>query len=163
MLRRVYRRCQEVARSDEACLGRTKRNFERLVCARRMVWAGNPENFMIRLATTVVCLAGFIQGNANSQSGAPPIPLNRAQEYFGEAQRLCSRDHGQLWGVSLCGPILFVDPDSRYVVASAADAKGILKPEAGVFVGFLPKDQNASNTATEWSGRCRRIASSAKP
>ncbi len=57
-------------------------------------------------------------------------------------------------GVSLCGPIRFVDPTSRTIVASQADAKGQLKAEAGagVFVGLLPTDQNIANTAVEWSG-----------
>jgi len=28
----------------------------------------------------------------------------------------------ELWGVSLCGPIMFVDPQSRSIVASVAPA-----------------------------------------
>jgi hypothetical protein len=30
--------------------------------------------------------------------------------------------------------------------------KGVLKSDGEVFVGYLPKDQNVANTATEWSG-----------
>jgi hypothetical protein len=81
-----------------------------------------------------------------------PIPVETAQTYFSEAQSLCQADHGQLWGVSLCGPIMFVDPQSRSIVASQPDAKGLLKAEGGVFVGLLPTDQNIANTAVEWSG-----------
>src|SRR5262245_41568246 len=32
-----------------------------------------------------------------------------AQRYFEEAKRLCERDAGRLWGVSLCGPMVIVD------------------------------------------------------
>ena len=81
-----------------------------------------------------------------------PIPVETAQTYFSEAHSLCQADHGQLWGVSLCGPIMFVDPQSRSIVASQPDAKGLLKAEFGVFVGLLPTDQNIANTAVEWSG-----------
>lgn len=89
---------------------------------------------------------------AASAQTPQPIPIETAQTYFSEAQLLCQVDHGQLWGVSLCGPIMFVDPQSRSIVASQADAKGLLKAEGGVFVGFLPTDQNIADTAIEWSG-----------
>jgi hypothetical protein len=32
-----------------------------------------------------------------------------AQRYFDEARKLCERDAGRLWGVSLCGPMVIVD------------------------------------------------------
>jgi hypothetical protein len=57
-----------------------------------------------------------------------PIPLETAQTYFSEAQSLCQADHGQLWGVSLCGPIMFVDPQSRSIVASADELRTIRLP-----------------------------------
>ena len=88
---------------------------------------------------------------AASQS-PQPIPIETAQTYFSEARSLCQADRGQLWGISLCGPIMFVDPQSRSLVASQADANGLLKPEGGVFVGLMPPDRNIANTAIEWSG-----------
>lgn len=81
-----------------------------------------------------------------------PISIETASKCFAEAKSLCQTDHGQLWGVSLCGPIMFVDPQIRFIVANQADAKGVLKPDDGAFVGFLPADQNMANTALEWSG-----------
>src|SRR5215831_13220835 len=33
-----------------------------------------------------------------------------AQRWFEEAKTLCERDAGRLWGVSLCGPMVIVDP-----------------------------------------------------
>jgi hypothetical protein len=33
-----------------------------------------------------------------------------ARRYFDEATRLCERDAGRLWGVSLCGPLVIFDP-----------------------------------------------------
>lgn len=103
----------------------------------------------LRLA--FVSLLSTIPLIASTQT-SEPIPIETAQTYFAEAQSLCQADHGRLWGVSLCGPIMFVDPTSRFIVASQADAKGVLKPEGNVFVGSLPADQIIANTAVEWSG-----------
>ena len=81
-----------------------------------------------------------------------PIPFATAQSYFLEAKGLCEADAGKLWGVSLCGPMMFIDPDSRDIVANQADAKGALVLRDGVYVGVLPKSENMANTSTEWSG-----------
>jgi hypothetical protein len=37
------------------------------------------------------------------------VDQQRAKEYFKEAQALCEREGGRLWGVSLCGPIVIAD------------------------------------------------------
>ncbi|HEY8795983.1 MAG TPA: hypothetical protein VIM15_13680 [Gemmatimonadaceae bacterium] len=82
----------------------------------------------------------------------PPIPIDSARRAFAEAHALCSADGGKLWGMSLCGPIMFVDAPSRSIVASEGDAKGVLAAKDGAFVGVLPANQNVANTAVEWSG-----------
>lgn len=82
----------------------------------------------------------------------PQIPLADARAVFTQAQSLCEADGGRLWGASLCGPIMLVDPKTRRIVTSHADAKGALRELDGVFVGDLPADANAANTAVEWSG-----------
>lgn len=82
----------------------------------------------------------------------PPIDLKRAQEYFGDAQIASRRDHGALWGVELCGPILFADPETRAVVANQADGEGRLERRDDVYVGKLPDAVGIANTATQWAG-----------
>src|SRR5205807_8042474 len=81
-----------------------------------------------------------------------PIDTTLAYQYFQEAQALCSRDSGKLWGVSLCGPMLFVDRKTRTVVANQADKEGILTKSGNVFVGELPAKVNIANTAIDWAG-----------
>src|ERR1041384_2811207 len=48
---------------------------------------------------------------------APPaaaqVDQQRAQEYFKEAQALCERDGGRLWGVSLCAPLVIADQSTH--------------------------------------------------
>ena len=68
------------------------------------------------------------------------IDTKLAGQYFEEARAICDRDSGRLWGVTLYGPMLFVDPGSRAIVASHADKDGLLRERGGVFVGRLPAD-----------------------
>jgi hypothetical protein len=91
--------------------------------------------------------------HAARAQGAPPIPIDSAKAAFAEAKSLCSADAGKLWGVSLCGPIMFVDAPSRSIVASESDGTGVLASKDGVFAGVMPADQNIANTAVDWSGR----------
>jgi hypothetical protein len=107
-------------------------------------------------ATHLFCVAWLsccaIPAFAAEDSSLSPIELNAARQQFQTAQQICSADAGKFWGVSLCGPILFVDPQSRRVVANQPDAEGTLKQLNGVFVGSLPTSINVSNTPTQWSG-----------
>jgi hypothetical protein len=89
---------------------------------------------------------------ASDSDAAGNIDLAQAKQYFQEMNALCTADDGDLWGVSFCGPLLFVDPPTRMAVANRADAGGVLEPRAGVFAGRLPDDVGIANTAMEWGG-----------
>ncbi|HYR75962.1 MAG TPA: hypothetical protein VEM96_08970 [Pyrinomonadaceae bacterium] len=91
-----------------------------------------------------------LQGGVLAQSSS--IDTRLAYQYFKEAQALCRRDNGRLWGVSLCGPMIFVDRKTRAVVANQADREGILTKNGNVFVGTLPAKVNIANTAIDWAG-----------
>ncbi|HEY6945020.1 MAG TPA: hypothetical protein VI431_07750 [Candidatus Acidoferrum sp.] len=80
------------------------------------------------------------------------IDSEQARRYFEEARKICESDAGKLWGKSLCGPMLFGDPDTRWVAANQPDAESRLKAQNGVFVGKLPDEVNIANTATSWAG-----------
>lgn len=82
----------------------------------------------------------------------PSISLSLARKYFAEAETLCRRDGGRLWGHSLCGAMLFVDPDTLEAVANQADKEGRLVQREGVFIGKLPETGGAANTAVNWAG-----------
>jgi hypothetical protein len=99
---------------------------------------------------------GFIAASAllspvASLAQEPAVDLEHARAYFAEAERLSDIDGGELWGVELYGPLLFVDPGTRSVVANLSAAR--FSAEAGVYTGELPADQNPANTAIEWAGR----------
>lgn len=83
---------------------------------------------------------------------APALTPEAAAAVFARADAICEREGGRLWGRSLCGPILIVEPGTRRVLASQADGEGRLHAEGGVFAGTLPADQNAAYTAFDWAG-----------
>ncbi len=47
-----------------------------------------------------------------------------AKRYFQEATRLCERDGGRLWGVSLCGPMVIVDQATGTRATSQPEPEG---------------------------------------
>lgn len=49
---------------------------------------------------------------------AAQVDQQRAEIYFSEATVICQRDSGRLWGVSLCGPMVFADARTRTVATS---------------------------------------------
>ncbi len=80
------------------------------------------------------------------------IDHSAAEQYFSEVEQILERDGGHLWGESLQGPILLVDPDSRQVVANYADREGNLTRRGNIYTGKLPEEFPIANTAVEWSG-----------
>ncbi|MBO6574999.1 MAG: hypothetical protein JJ896_06280 [Rhodothermales bacterium] len=62
--------------------------------------------------------------------------------------RLAEEDSGHLWGVSLDGPLMIADPDSRLAWATRP-APGFAE-EAGFWKGVLPDSVPIANTATDW-------------
>ncbi len=75
-----------------------------------------------------------------------------AYQYFQEALTISQEDNSQLWGEKLYGPMLFVNPKNRMIVANQQDKKGYLKREGNIYLGKLPKEENIANTAFPWAG-----------
>ena len=64
-----------------------------------------------------------------------------AQRYFEEATKLCERDAGRLWGVSLCGAMVIVDP------ATGTRATSQPEPE-----GPVPRFSGFADGPVSWGG-----------
>jgi hypothetical protein len=52
------------------------------------------------------------------------VDQQRAMEYFKEAQALCERDNGRLWGVPLCGPMVIFDMQTKTIATSKTEPDG---------------------------------------
>jgi hypothetical protein len=64
-----------------------------------------------------------------------------AKRYFEEATKLCERDAGRLWGVSLCGPMVIFDP------ATGTRATSQAAPEEP-----LPRSTTYADGPVSWGG-----------
>src|SRR5262245_4321777 len=64
-----------------------------------------------------------------------------AKRYFEEATKLCERDAGRLWGVSLCGPIVIFD--------QATGTRATSQPEPE---GPLPRFPGFADGPVSWGG-----------
>jgi hypothetical protein len=69
--------------------------------------------------------------------GYPPpavaqVDQQRAQEYFKEAQALCERDGGRLWGVSICGPMVIADRRTQTIATSQPAPEAARPPLLGL-------------------------------
>ena len=78
--------------------------------------------------------------------GHPPpaaaqVDQQRAQEYFKEAQALCERDGGRLWGVSICAPMVIADRRTQTIATSQP------APE-----GDRPRLLGLLNAPVQWGG-----------
>src|SRR5688500_18118778 len=72
---------------------------------------------------------------------AAQVDQARAEQYFKEAQTLCERDGGRLWGVSLCGPMVIADAATGTIATSQPAPAGD-RPRA---LGFV-------NAPVQWGG-----------
>lgn len=61
----------------------------------------------------LICLLLCFVNPATAQ-----VDQQRAEAYFNEAAAICQRDGGRLWGVSLCGPMVFADARTRTLATS---------------------------------------------
>jgi hypothetical protein len=94
----------------------------------------------------------FVSSAPSAMAGRPPIDTQLAAQYFQEAKALAGRDQGRLWGVTLAGPMMFVEPQSRMIVANQADKEHKLTAEGPVSVGHLPLNESIANNAVHWAG-----------
>jgi hypothetical protein len=78
-------------------------------------------------------------GTATAADGQVQPQL--AQRYFEEATKLCERDAGRLWGVSLCGPMVIFD--------QATGTRATSQPEPE---GPLPRFPGIADGPVSWGG-----------
>src|SRR5688572_11154332 len=90
---------------------------------------------------SVRLLAAGLLIATTAQIDPMPVDPQRAEMYFREARELCDRDNGRLWGVSLCGPMVFADARTRTIATSQPAPSG--EP---------PSSIGLANAPIEWAG-----------
>jgi hypothetical protein len=79
------------------------------------------------------------------------IHSEKAISIFNEYQKICHLDNGKMWGISLHGPLMFVDRESRSIVANMQDESGMLEKQNAIFQGRLPDRYGIANTTFTWN------------
>jgi hypothetical protein len=82
-----------------------------------------------------------------------PIDLQKAEAAFIEAREVSQKEGGRLWGKTLYGPMFFVDPATRAVVANEPDAQGVLRKDGNLYIGTLPASVVIADSPAEWGGK----------
>ena len=103
----------------------------------------------MKVLTALISLAFPIGASAQRS----PIDLDQARAYFAEVRHLGDVDNGKLWGKRVDGPMLFVHPQSRQVVANMPDSAHTWREQSGIWVGTLTPEQSPANTSIAWAGR----------
>lgn len=100
-----------------------------------------------------MCLLISCNSENNQEANKPgEAALIDAESAFLNLKKTLESDGNKLWQTDIYGPILLVDRETRKVFANEPDTLNILKPERGVYTGFLPEEFNIANTAIEWLG-----------
>ncbi len=74
-------------------------------------------------------------------AAAAQVDQQRAGAYFREAATICQCDSGRLWGISLCGPMVFADARTRTLATN--------QPRPS---GNWPQVLGFTNAPLEWGG-----------
>lgn len=67
---------------------------------------------------------------------------------FTDVETICDKDNGALWGKNLWGPILFIDRETRAIIANQQDSEGTLKKVENLYCGTFPSDNIVANSTT---------------
>ena len=102
--------------------------------------------------TARLCGVLLLVSNPHAPGPAAPHDGTAAAEALQEAEATCRGDGGALWGVSLCGPVLLVDPATRQIWTNQPAKTVQLARSGEVFTGRVPDEINIANTAADWAG-----------
>jgi hypothetical protein len=84
---------------------------------------------------------------------ASTIPLDMAAAFFTELEGLFDADNGALWGIPLHTPVIFLDIESRDIVANRPDTQGLLVKYGAIYVGTLPENLPAIYSLPRFGGQ----------
>lgn len=79
-------------------------------------------------------------------------PMEKAAPCFENMKKVSDSDNGTLWGKTLYGPSMFVDVQTRNLVANQQNKENTLERKGKLFFGQLPEDIIIANTKFNYCG-----------
>ncbi|NOT09640.1 MAG: hypothetical protein HOP28_15720 [Gemmatimonadales bacterium] len=102
----------------------------------------------MRKARTIAMLLALSAQSATAQM--PDSLVTQGVKALSEFARICALPSSAVWRVSLCGPMVLVDPESRGAIANRRPPTGEFAERDGMYVGTLPAEMWIANTAIDW-------------
>lgn len=78
--------------------------------------------------------------------------MEKAAPYFENLKKVSDADNGKLWGKTLYGPTMYVDVQTRNLVANQQNKENSLVQKGNLYFGQLPEDIIIANTLITYCG-----------
>lgn len=101
------------------------------------------KSFYYVVFVLILCVS-CSQSNSNSMEKAAPC--------FENLKKVSDADKGKLWGKTLYGPTMFVDVQTRNLVANQQNKENSFEQKGDLFFGQLPEDIIIANTSISYCG-----------
>jgi hypothetical protein len=111
-----------------------------------------PTSMLRRLGCSLACSLVLLTAAPAAPSGNDTVAA--VHDY----QAVCRGDAGGLWGHTLCGPLILVDPATRQAYVTEQPPGAGFAPAGELWHGALPAELGRSNTAIPWAGRLWAMA-----
>jgi len=79
------------------------------------------------------------------------ISEKQIEQYFEEVEEL-GVNSKKIWRISLSGPTIFVDPNTRHAYTNYPDSQNTFVKSGSFYSGILPKHLNIANTTINYAG-----------
>ncbi len=104
------------------------------------------KSFYYVVLALVLCVSSTSCSQSNSN------PMEKAAPCFENLKKVSDADNGKLWGKTLYGPTMFVDVQTRNLVANQQNKEDSFEQKGVLFFGHLPDDIIIANTAIDYCG-----------
>ena len=94
----------------------------------------------------VLCFSSTSCSQSNSNS------MEKAAPCFENLKKVSDADNGKLWGKTLYGPTMFVDVQTRNLVANQQNKENTFTQKGNLYFGQLPEDIIIANTSITYCG-----------
>lgn len=104
------------------------------------------KNIYYWVLALILCASGTFCSRSKSN------PMEKAAPSFENLKKVSDADNGKLWGKTLYGPTMFVDVETRNLVANQQNRENSFEQKGSLFFGRLPEDIVIANTAINYCG-----------